>query len=61
LQEVARLLVDYPQQFEITKSITLTNGVELSPLHVALAQRNAAAEEALISQGTQEWGNHGTP
>jgi hypothetical protein len=54
MQEAARLLVDSPQTYAVNKAITLAQGVELTPVHIAVVQHNAAAEEALISAGTQQ-------
>jgi hypothetical protein len=54
MQEAARLLVDFPKTFEVNKAIALAQGVELTPLHIAVIQHNAAAEQALISAGTQQ-------
>lgn len=51
MQEAARLLVDFPQTYEVNKAIALAQGVELTPLHIAIVQHNAAAEEALVSAG----------
>jgi hypothetical protein len=55
LQEATRLLEDPSQQYSAARAITLTDGSELAPLHIAYAQHNYAAVQLLVSQGGCAW------
>jgi ankyrin repeat protein len=51
LQEATRLLEDPAQQYSAARALTLTDGSELTPLHVAYSQQNYAAVQLLVSKG----------
>lgn len=51
LQEATRLLEDPAQQYSASRAITLTDGSELTPLHIAYGQQNYAAVQLLVSKG----------